>query len=983
MSTTSTATGPLNPPLLQLHQLPCPWAQRSTLIPQNDRGQLRPYLAITLAISQLDTAIPRQVLTEACRPGTDTRTLSVQYGPLPYVEKNVLHLPRKFVPLFNAEYQTNYVLSDEEEARISIPDTLQLIVELGLASDNYPTSMWESMLPQGTRKVTSAAHLAFPRFQQAASSSLTGRAPPRQIPPRFQSIPAHAYIPRGNQHQLRPYFAITIALVLRLDDQFPKQALADACEGNVDSRAFSSMHGDLPYLDKTVLHLPRRFVELHNQKYQEVFLTNATEAIIPISDLRQFLIDLNLVSSHCPMHEWETALGLPPGSPPSAAAAAPFPLFRPLPNQYTPPSIVSQVLSWFSPLAMAPVTPPDLTQQAASSISPQPTPHPPINFSSTFRPIPAHSGGTGPVIQSPQGPGEMSLRKFDLHDPYARFSHPMHQGGISEFVQRIRTVGGRRPEKWKRNSLSERVRHEAKFLGITGVAYKQILCTEDPSKKANADKSSVLTWGQEIQNEAALSVLLQDLYRESMLDPTDPRLEQLSKLLLGSPPLSKPIYLTQLFHIYSLCKELPQECVIKKALRKTTGGVNSRRLNEFCHESLELIQERYPQTTLQDVLSLLSQSIIDPAVAGTISPDTERLIIREKIATDIELIRKMPRPGSKLELLKMLETNKLPLYIQEECSKISDADVGSFLGRAIDQLQQVQRFLEQWHGSNPRYYHATKSWQGVAASSILVGGGQNKYGGATCYSGAFVSKEGPIDQYGDVCFCFTEGIETIARTVQTARGVSAGGRPNAYWYGFTRAIPVNSQADDFKKQCLEALYQRIPAVQGTCAIEQQCLRISAMLWLENWTTVSFSERDGWQFAMRKPEQGQVLENNPTEIENQLKRALIGSFPHFQREIDSISFPALPSRKPNQPPLLAQATDPCVIFAKKEAGSIDAIRQQLRIRGIPETIPILPWETGAIWANYIQQIVGITRPVAGAKKKVKHTELAIHPEGVFF
>ena len=981
MSATSATTGSLNPSLPQLHQPAWPWGQRSTLVPQNDRGQLRPYLAITLAISQLDKDIPRQVLTEACRPGTDTRTLSIQYGPLPYVEKDVLHLPRKFVPLFNAEYQTNYVLSDEEEARISIPDTLQLIVELGLASDNYPTNMWESVLPQGTRKVTRAAHLALPRFQQAASSSLTGRAAPRQISPRFQSTPTHAFIPRGNQHQLRPYFAITIALVLRLDEQFSRQTLADACERNADSRAFSSMHGGLPYLDKNVLHIPRRFVELHNQKYQEVLLTNATEAIIPISDLRQFLIDLNLVSSHCPMHEWEVALGLPPGPLPSAAAAAPFPLFLPLPNQYTPPSIITQVLSWFSPLT-APVTPPDPAQQAASSLSSQPTP-PPINFSSTFGPITTHSRGTGPVIQPPQGPGEKSLRKFDLLDFSTRLSHPVYQGKISELVQRIRTVGGRRPERWKKNLPSERVRHEAKFLGITEVEYKQILCTEDPSKKATVDKSSFLTWEQEIQNEVELSALLQDLNRESRLDPTDPRLEQLSKLLSSNPPLSKPIYLSQLFHIYSLCKGLPQEWAITRALRKTAGGVNSRRLNEFCHESLELIQKRYPRTTLQDILSLLSKSIIAPAVARMTSPDTERLTIREKITADIELIRKMPRPSSKLELLKMLEANNLPLYIQGECSKISDADVGSFLGRTIDQLQQVQRFLEQWHGSNPRYYHATKSWQGVAESSILVGGGQSMHGGLTNYSGAFVSKEGPIDQYGDVCFCFTEGIETIARTVQTARGISAGGRPNAYWYGFTRAIPVNSQADDFKKQCLEELYQKIPLVQGTCAIEQQCLRISAMRWLENWTTASFSERDGWQFAMRKPEQGQVLENNPIEIEKQLKQALMESFPHFQREIDSISFPALPSRKPNQPPLLAQATDPCVIFAKKEAGSIDAIRQQLRIRGIPETIPVLPWETGAIWANYIQQIVGITRPVAGAKKKVKHTEFALHPEGVFF
>lgn len=594
-------------------------------------------------------------------------------------------------------------------------------------------------------------------------------------------------------------------------------------------------------------------------------------------------------------------------------------------------------------------------------------------------------------IQPPsEHQGEQVLRKFDS----------LQASEISpDLIKRIRNIGRRRPEDWvtKDFTISSRMgestikaqsplgmlRREAKFLGITEVEYKKILCEKDPSSTQKTDDNSKTSWQGQIDNEKQIATHLKTCWEQGSLSPQDAA--DLVNRLKNHPPLAKPRYFSQLDHLYKTVANLDQKKIILDAMKKTVDGVNSRRIKPFCNQALKEIQKRYPHEPNTYVQNILSGHVVEPKHIPS-SPEEERSLIIQKIERDIQFIENVRRKKpNKTALLQTLKTEELPRYIQEQCEKIQKNGVAEFLQKSITQLKELKNTLKTFEGPNPRYYHATHLWDGVANDSILVAGGRHPElpMKRAQYAGAFFSKEGPLEKYGDVCFAFSDEIETTAKNVQTASS------NNQYWYGFNRFIPVNAQAQVFKKQCHEKIFNSIKTPTNLSTVEQQAFKMGVMQWLENWTTTSYSEENGWKFAMRRPTTSeekagkdrfrptQHLEIDTSVITQELQKVLTKAFPQCEEEIRRIQIPKLQDQKPTQSHEIEDTTGLRVVFVQ-DAQKIDMIRQGLLRRGIPDTVKVLPWDSGALWANYIETTVGVTHPLEMAAKSMGDKKKHIIP-----
>ena len=247
------------------------------------------------------------------------------------------------------------------------------------------------------------------------------------------------------------------------------------------------------------------------------------------------------------------------------------------------------------------------------------------------------------------------------------------------------------------------------------------------------------------------------------------------------------------------------------------------------------------------------------------------------------------------------------------------------------------------------------------------------------YSGAFVSTI-PETKYGSTCFAFTEEMGEVAQAVVTQDTIEA------QWYGTNRAIPINTQADAYKTVCWNTIVESFPIPQTLSPLEQKAFKLAVMLWLENWTSVSYSQDGGWILGVRVPPSepagygispNPTLNTDPRVIEDCLKAALHQGFPSCASYIDTLALPPLPRWKPN-PDNGQNTTSLSAVFVDETRAGItlDEVKEQLRQRGIPNTIPVISWATGVTVSHYVNMVQ--VRPPRRSDS-LWARERAIHPK----
>ena len=570
-------------------------------------------------------------------------------------------------------------------------------------------------------------------------------------------------------------------------------------------------------------------------------------------------------------------------------------------------------------------------------------------------------------------PGERLLREFDLLD--LKESSPSAETAqqLSGLTRRIRAVGRRRPEEWVNrpslvrttrwlqlvpgHSFLDTLRREAKFLGISEVEYKKLLCQAYPELKQTSDaeqskgetanprivapdgfkprdqrilpptsiESQTVKWEKQINDEERIAQLLQ----KPSLDRAD--IVSLVCLLPGHPPLSHPEWVAKLYQISQTCDD-EEAKIICAAIKNAATGVNSRRMNDFIYQTYREIQKQDPAIHWQAVVNLFSVERMPGATFAT--PEEERENICRAIDLDIQ-------------------TKALALDDKKD-------------------LIELRRIVSEWTGENPKYYHSASNYMEKASDSIFVRGGG---GTPSEYSGAFVGLR-PMPNHGPCCFAFSDSLDTMGKNIVTADWIA----DDEFWFGSNRAIPVNAQAQAFRKRCWEQIFSSIEPPSNLSPIEQKAFKASIMLWLENWTTLAYSEASGWQLAVRtppgtppNPKYAETLDTDQRRLLDLLKSSLLAGFPQCADAIQAIHLPPIAPKRPHSPDLAAAApTSLCGVFVDVRSGTpVERVQKELFQLGI--SVPVYPLKMGTLWARYAEKVKGVRLP---PRAESTHTRLDI-------
>jgi hypothetical protein len=580
--------------------------------------------------------------------------------------------------------------------------------------------------------------------------------------------------------------------------------------------------------------------------------------------------------------------------------------------------------------------------------------------------------------------GKDLLRAFDV---FGVGTLPQSED-LTLLIERIRNVARRRPTDLVEAKHSERplekLRAEARFAGVTEVAYKEFLCKRDSQKLGSFDEDLQMSWDDQIKHERRITELLDKSWQSSL---TEKEMEELTRLLESHPPLSNPKFLAQLVHIYSSTSTKDKELLLK-AMRKIPHGVNSRRLGPLCEQAFALVQQKLPQMTVESMNFFVAETVqydrfeepihqIDPPQAMT--TDQERSKILSYIDQDLA---KLDSQDLDFEEWK-LKGWGASLRVWDKIASVEEAK---------KLLKKMREVVQNWQGPIPKYYHAAnmEGWKGVAEDSVLVAGGAMKAGAETMsHSGAYVSTC-PEWRYGPIVFAFSSDLDKVAQTTVTQE------KSEGSWYGANRAIPVNPLAQVYKRQCWDQICEAIKPPSGLNPIEQRAFRVAVMLWLENWTTVKYDEKTGWQFAIRSksPTKGgvpsQYLEIDQKILQDSLKEALKKGFPTHASYIDGLKIPDMSPQKPQQ---IVQPHDSgpiCAVFTRGEDDKVpgkkadisrEDVQRKLQSLGFPPEIKVFSWTIGALWSFYSRKDATVTRPLR--KRDIPAGDLTLNPEHPFF
>jgi hypothetical protein len=561
------------------------------------------------------------------------------------------------------------------------------------------------------------------------------------------------------------------------------------------------------------------------------------------------------------------------------------------------------------------------------------------------------------------------------------------------FVQAMRSIGRRRVEhpdlgiaRKADFEMSGRtydqeleiLKREARWLGITEAEYKFLLLKADPENKDLAQIGDYQQWDEQIRREAWIADQL-NILSPAAQEPNREAVSQLCFQLQQGLALSKPKYFAQLFLLLQTAKRMgwdEEEKQIVLALQNTVSGLNSRRLHQFCLESTKLIQETSPEISMKDIFAATAIEI-KPPVTGLPSiktPQEEREIIKTWIAGDISCIQRIlqdinPKTKDAFKShpeFASLATTKIP----ELLASFPEGDISDVVGAFIEELKAVLETINTWQGQNPMYFHATEHWRELSSSEIGVTKGK-------FYSGAFVSRSGPLPGFGDVCFVFDENLETMARVVTPVADSTD------VWFGFDRNIPINPTAEKLEERAEEIILDAIPLPQHLSPDEQRMIRVAMARWLENWALAKRTP-SGMSYGFRS--EGKDIN---TDISALLTKMVVDIQQGFRGVIDlqewtpQDCFPKIYAQIEQEKTVLQQTSgssslpslqeralvravavrDEKCLFGKfldddfKDSNTRPPVNQeevQRYLSSVKLTVPVLTWDMMTLFADYMQR-----------------------------
>jgi hypothetical protein len=566
---------------------------------------------------------------------------------------------------------------------------------------------------------------------------------------------------------------------------------------------------------------------------------------------------------------------------------------------------------------------------------------------------------------------------------------------FQKIVQAMRACGRRRTGDEEQDP-SIKLKHEAKFLGITETEYKAILLASGQKDPGG--------WKEEIQNESRIRDLLQQL--NDHFD--EAQVPQLLELLKNHPPLVKPKYYAQLFTLLQKVSTQEQKEQIRTLLRSTIDGLNSRKLAQFRHEVRSLLPE------------ISEQRIFEPSYtqtgAASIVPQEEQRV-EDRHGTIIQFIEE------DLAVLGKLEHNEITLEKAYETMKSRHAAVlltpnkgeemplPDRIALAKKKLEEAKQLQQTWKAHPEkalRYFHATGrgSYEEILKGKIAVAGGGGP-AGAPSYSGAFVSRY-PLRSYGTIAFGFGEDIEYHARAVKTSYFSEFD-----IWLGFDRAVvpdpETGRQGDLYRKEFRDQILSH-PAVQKLSQAQRSLLEIGLARLLENDLDIQRVGPNQWEAVLTLPTGDKVkgtailqslLTNNPftppiqkayqTALK-QVQQSRGDSFGTIQPSESHPQISGLVSTEPQDAHMRAlivfddesllqernRQIEKDYVLRVREFPSKDEVRKKCEDLGITvngEPVPLIQWTVAEICSDY-DVLFGLgqfgTKPRQRAKSPISPT-----------
>ena len=549
---------------------------------------------------------------------------------------------------------------------------------------------------------------------------------------------------------------------------------------------------------------------------------------------------------------------------------------------------------------------------------------------------------------------EKLLRTFD---PFDIKTLPQ-DFDLQQWIEKIRSVGRRRDTTILDPMDIDRIRHEAKFIGVTEVAYKKHLCQRNPAYESKKDPSYSKTWKEQVEDEEKIARLLQENWDAS--SPSE--ITTLLKLMQDHPPLSTPSFLAQIIHVYRSNPEHMK--ALDGVIKHLFQGVSSRRLTPLCNEAFTLVKTKYPEISIEEFRSIITKKASIPQENPAVKNITEtkyaplsfaerKKQILEKIAADL-----------KQEPETLLET--IPFTIRQNLGYTKDHLFKQYIHGRLNDLQTA---IDKWEGPFPAYYHGTKdaNWEKVAQDGVLVTSIPDKEG----YAGAYVATV-PEPYYGGVIFAFSEEIFQHAQMTMTRTG----------WFGANREIPINEKAQEAKEQAWKKICDCFSIPDTWSHFEKKAFFMSVRNWLENWTSAVLEEGK-WKLCLRiegsQRGEAKLFDTNLESLIQKLQGALSSRFQGYTFNSRPIQITL--SDTPHKIHTL------CAIFGGKRESqellegseiTLPTLKKKLQQLGFSKDIPVLDFKIGVLLAYYNAQI-GFSDPLRqreGVQGKAINAKVAL-------